>query len=152
MPEPFALTGYCMGVRLGLRIAAAHPERVAALAGFHGGGLVTDDPDSPHRSAGALRAELYFGHADEDANNTPEQMTALDAEPDAVTVRDENRAAQARPVEPPPRIESTPRTMPRFQTAPPRTRNKGLRSGTLLKRESSQNPAPTPAQLAHPRI
>ena len=55
--QPFAITGYCMGARLGLRIAAAHPERVAALAGFHGGGLATDDPDSPHRSAGALLAE-----------------------------------------------------------------------------------------------
>src|SRR3954449_8899848 len=58
--EPVAITGYCMGVRLGMRIAAAHPDRVAALAGFHGGGLVTDDAASPHLSAGALRAELYF--------------------------------------------------------------------------------------------
>ena len=49
------ITGYCMGGRLGLRIAAAHPERVAALGGFHGGGLVTDDPRArtarPARSA-----------------------------------------------------------------------------------------------------
>ena len=77
--EPVAITGYCMGVRLGLRIAAAHPERVAALAGFHGGGLVTDDPQSPHRSAGALRAEVYLGHADHDPSNTEEQIAALDA-------------------------------------------------------------------------
>lgn len=76
--EPIAITGYCMGTRLGLRIAAAHPDRVAALAGFHGGGLVTDDPESPHLSAGALRAELYFGHADQDQSNTPEQIAALD--------------------------------------------------------------------------
>jgi carboxymethylenebutenolidase len=52
---------------------------VAALAGFHGGGLVTDDEQSPHRSAGALRAEVYFGHADNDRSNTPEQIAALDA-------------------------------------------------------------------------
>src|ERR671928_760329 len=77
--EPFAITGYCMGVRLGLRIAEAHPERIAALAGFHGGGLVTDDPASPHRSAGALRAEVYLGHADQDPSNTPEQIATLDA-------------------------------------------------------------------------
>jgi carboxymethylenebutenolidase len=77
--EPFAITGYCMGVRLGLRIAAAYPDRVAALAGFHGGGLVTDDPNSPHRVADALRAELYFGHADDDPGNTPEQIAALSA-------------------------------------------------------------------------
>jgi carboxymethylenebutenolidase len=77
--EPVGITGYCMGARLGFRIAAAHPDRVAALAGFHGGGLVTDDDASPHRSAGALRAEVYFGHADNDRSNTPEQIAALDA-------------------------------------------------------------------------
>jgi carboxymethylenebutenolidase len=77
--EPVAITGYCMGVRLGLRIAAAHPDRVAALAGFHGGGLVTDDPQSPHRSADALRAELYFGHADQDPSNSAEQIAQLNA-------------------------------------------------------------------------
>jgi carboxymethylenebutenolidase len=77
--EPFAITGYCMGVRLGLRIAAAHPHRVAALAGFHGGGLVTDDPDSPHTVTSRLSAELYFGHADNDRSNSPEQIAALEA-------------------------------------------------------------------------
>src|SRR3954452_7720488 len=50
---PVAITGYCMGARLALRIAAAHPDRVAAVAGFHGGGLVTEEPDSPHRAAAA---------------------------------------------------------------------------------------------------
>jgi carboxymethylenebutenolidase len=95
--EPVAVTGYCMGTRLGLRIAAAHPERVAALAGFHGGGLVTDDPDSPHRSAGALRAEVYLGHADHDPSNTPEQIAALDAALDdaGVTHRTEVYAGAA---------------------------------------------------------
>lgn len=85
--EPFAITGYCMGTRLGLRIAAAHPDRVAALAGFHGGGLVTDDPTSPHRAAGDLRAELYFGHADQDQSNSPEQIAALDEALDAAGVK-----------------------------------------------------------------
>jgi len=46
---PVAITGYCMGARVGWRIAAAYPDRVAALGGFHAGGLVTDAPDSPHR-------------------------------------------------------------------------------------------------------
>jgi carboxymethylenebutenolidase len=77
--EPVAITGYCMGARLGWRIAAAHPERVAALAGFHAGGLATDDPESPHRSAGNLRAEVYLGHADQDPSNTAEQIATLDA-------------------------------------------------------------------------
>ena len=83
---PVAITGYCMGARLGLRMAAAHPERVAALAGFHGGGLATDDPESPHRSAGALRAEVYFGHADQDRSNTSEQIATLDAALDGAGV------------------------------------------------------------------
>jgi carboxymethylenebutenolidase len=85
--EPFAITGYCMGARVGWRIASAFPERVAALAGFHGGGLVTDAPESPHRSAGDLRAELYFGHADQDPSMTPEHMAELDAALEAAGVR-----------------------------------------------------------------
>jgi carboxymethylenebutenolidase len=88
---PFALTGYCMGARLGWRIATAHPDQVTALAGFHGGGLVTDDEDSPHRSAGELTAEVYFGHADNDRSMTPENIAALEqalAEAD-VTYRSE---------------------------------------------------------------
>jgi carboxymethylenebutenolidase len=75
---PFAITGYCMGGRVGWRIAAAYPERVAALAAFHAGGLVSDDGDSPHLSAGAISAELYLGHADNDQSMTPEQVTALE--------------------------------------------------------------------------
>jgi carboxymethylenebutenolidase len=85
--EPVAITGYCMGVRVGIRIAAAHPERVAALAGFHGGGLVTDDPQSPHRSVGDLSAEVYFGHADQDPSNSAEQIAELDATLEAAGVR-----------------------------------------------------------------
>jgi carboxymethylenebutenolidase len=77
-PGPIAITGYCMGGRLGWRIAAAYPDRVVALGAFHPGGLVTDQPDSPHRSAGQLKAELYLGHADEDPNNTPEQIATLE--------------------------------------------------------------------------
>lgn len=49
------------GARVGWRIATAFPDRIAALAGFHAGGLVTDAPDSPHHSASELKAELYFG-------------------------------------------------------------------------------------------
>lgn len=75
--EPFGITGYCMGARLGLRIAAAHPDRVAALGGFHGGQLVTDQPDSPHLGADKLKCEVYFGHADNDQSNTPDQVAAL---------------------------------------------------------------------------
>jgi carboxymethylenebutenolidase len=81
-----AIVGYCMGVRYGWRIATAHPDRVALLAGFHGGGLVTNDPTSPHRSAGELRATVYLGHADHDASNSPEQVVAMDEALDAAGV------------------------------------------------------------------
>jgi carboxymethylenebutenolidase len=84
---PFAITGYCMGARLGWRIAAAEPDRVAALAGFHAGRLVTDDPDSPHRSAGNIQAELYFGFADDDQSMTPEQISTLEQTLDQVGAR-----------------------------------------------------------------
>ena len=85
--EPVGITGYCMGARLGVRIAAAHPDRVAAVAGFHGGGLVTDGPDSPHRDVGSLESEVYFGHADNDQSNTPEQIAALERSLDEAAVR-----------------------------------------------------------------
>ena len=87
VPGPVAITGYCMGARQGWRIAAAYPDRIVALGGFHGGGLVTDGPDSPHRSAGDIRAEVYFGHADNDQSNTPEQIEALDEAMDQAGVR-----------------------------------------------------------------
>jgi carboxymethylenebutenolidase len=77
-PRPVAITGYCMGARVGWRIAAAYPDRVAALAGFHAGGLVTDAPDSPHRSAAQLNSELYFGFADQDPSMTAEQIATLE--------------------------------------------------------------------------
>jgi carboxymethylenebutenolidase len=77
-PGPVAITGYCMGGRLGWRIAAAHPDRVAALAAFHPGGLVTDAPDSPHRSAAEVKAEMYFGFADRDPSMTSEQIPTLE--------------------------------------------------------------------------
>lgn len=75
---PIAIAGYCMGARLGWRIATAHPQRVAALAGFHAGGLVTDDPKSPHFSAAELTAEVYLGHADNDPSMTPQQIATLE--------------------------------------------------------------------------
>jgi carboxymethylenebutenolidase len=75
---PVAISGYCMGARIGWRIATAHPDRVAALAGFHAGGLVTDAPDSPHLSAGELTSELYFGFADQDPSMNAEQIATLE--------------------------------------------------------------------------
>jgi carboxymethylenebutenolidase len=76
--DPLAITGYCMGGRAGWHLAAAYPDRVAALGGFHVGSLVTDGDDSPHRKAGDIEAEVYFGHADNDRSMNPDQIAALD--------------------------------------------------------------------------
>jgi carboxymethylenebutenolidase len=84
---PVAITGYCMGGRAGWHLATAYPDRVAALGGFHVGGLVTDAPDSPHARAGNLAAEVYLGHADNDRNMTPEQIAALEQALDDAGVR-----------------------------------------------------------------
>jgi carboxymethylenebutenolidase len=67
-----------MGAGLALRTAGTYPERVAAMAGFHGGHLATDAADSPHLLADRITAELYFGHADQDSSLPPEQITRLD--------------------------------------------------------------------------
>jgi carboxymethylenebutenolidase len=75
---PVAITGYCMGGRDGWRLAADYPNRVAALGCFHTGGLVSEDDDSPHRSAAKLEAELYLGFADHDKSATPEQIATLE--------------------------------------------------------------------------
>ncbi|CAL9347150.1 dienelactone hydrolase family protein [Streptomyces sp. enrichment culture] len=84
---PVALTGYCMGARLSLLAAGTYPERVAAAAGFHGGRLATDTPDSPHLVAGKVTAELYFGHADQDPSLPPEQIERLEEALTAAGVR-----------------------------------------------------------------
>ncbi|MFF2432919.1 dienelactone hydrolase family protein [Streptomyces sp. NPDC058107] len=84
---PVGITGYCMGARLALRTAGTYPERVAAMAGFHGGRLATDSPDSPHLLADRITAELYFGHADQDPSLPPEQIERLDEALTAAGVR-----------------------------------------------------------------
>lgn len=77
---PMGVIGYCMGVRHAMRAAGDHPQDVAAVAGFHPGGLVTDDPDSPHLSIATARAEFLIGVAENDASMTPEQVQTLAAE------------------------------------------------------------------------
>lgn len=69
--------GYCMGGRLVVRTAAAVSNRVGAGASFHGGGLVTDGPDSPHLLAPKIRARMYFGVAKNDDERQPEAKEKL---------------------------------------------------------------------------
>jgi carboxymethylenebutenolidase len=71
------VTGYCMGAGIALRAAGAYPDRIAAVGGFHGGRLATDEPDSPHLLAPKIQARVYVGGADEDAGFPPEQADRL---------------------------------------------------------------------------
>lgn len=71
-------TGYCMGGRASLIVAAHRPDRVAAAASFHGGGIAkADDPDSPHHRAGDLAARVYVAGAVEDGGFTDDDRALL---------------------------------------------------------------------------
>jgi len=69
--------GYCMTGAFMLRTAAAMPERVGAGASFHGGGLVTDSPESPHLLASRVRGSYLFAVAQNDDERDPNAKTAL---------------------------------------------------------------------------
>jgi carboxymethylenebutenolidase len=75
---PVGVVGYCMGARLAVRAACAHPDIVVACGAFHGGGLASDAADSPHLGLAAARAEFVFGHADDDASMDVEAVARLD--------------------------------------------------------------------------
>lgn len=72
-----ATTGYCMGGPFTLRTAAAFPQRIGAGATFHGGGLVTDKPDSPHLLIPKIRAQYLFAIAANDDQRQPEAKDVL---------------------------------------------------------------------------
>jgi carboxymethylenebutenolidase len=70
--------GYCFTGKMALFAASESPDKLAAAASFHGGGLVSDAPDSPHTVLPKVKSELYFGHAVEDPSMTPAQIEKLD--------------------------------------------------------------------------
>jgi carboxymethylenebutenolidase len=69
--------GYCMGGPLIVKTAAASPDRIGAAASFHGGGLVTPNPDSPHLLAPKIKARMYFGIATNDDKQQPDAKDKL---------------------------------------------------------------------------
>jgi carboxymethylenebutenolidase len=69
--------GYCMGGPLVMRTAASVPTRIGAGGSFHGGGLVTNNPDSPHLLAPKIKAKMYFGVAANDDAQQPDAKTKL---------------------------------------------------------------------------
>ena len=75
--KKLGVQGYCMGGPLVLRTSATVPDRFGAGASFHGGGLVTDQPSSPHLLAPKIKARLYFGIASSDDKNQPDAKVKL---------------------------------------------------------------------------
>jgi len=69
--------GYCMGGPMAFRTAAAVPDRVGAVGSFHGGGLVTDQPNSPHVQASKTKAQFLIAIAENDDKSRPTEKDVL---------------------------------------------------------------------------
>ena len=78
-------TGYCMGGNASVRTATVFGDRIAATAAFHPGGLVTDQPDSPHTRVKTIKSRVYLAPAIGDL--PPEAETKLRAELESGHVR-----------------------------------------------------------------
>jgi carboxymethylenebutenolidase len=76
--DRFGVCGYCMGGRTSVVVAGRQPDRVAAAGSFHGGGLVTDDPTSPHLLADRMKATVYVAGAENDGGFTTDNAETLD--------------------------------------------------------------------------
>jgi carboxymethylenebutenolidase len=69
--------GYCMGGPIAFRTAAAVPDRVGAVASFHGGGLVNANPNSPHLQASKTKAQFLIAIAANDDAQRPDEKNVL---------------------------------------------------------------------------
>ena len=76
--DRFGCTGYCMGGGVAMVVAGAEPERIAAAASFHGGGLVTRSPFSPHLFASKMKGRLYVALAVDDPFCSDRQKQMLE--------------------------------------------------------------------------
>lgn len=75
---PMGVVGFCFAGKFALLAAAARPDRIAAAASFHGGGLFTDTMDSPHLVIPRVKARLYFAHASHDQGMSTEAIEKLE--------------------------------------------------------------------------
>ena len=75
---PIGVVGYCFTGAMAMRTAAAMPGKVGAVASFHGGGLYTGEPASPHLLLPRIKARLYFGHATNDRSMPAETIEKFD--------------------------------------------------------------------------
>lgn len=71
MGRKVGAVGFCMGGGMAIAAAGTRPDRLSAVASFHGGNLATDAPDSPHSYAPKLKAELYIAAAENDDSYPP---------------------------------------------------------------------------------
>ena len=76
--DAFGVCGYCMGGRTSVIVAGLQADRVAAAGSFHGGGLVTDDPSSPHLLADRMKATVYVAGAEADPGFTTDHAETLE--------------------------------------------------------------------------
>jgi carboxymethylenebutenolidase len=76
--KTLGVVGFCFTGPMALRAAAARPDQIAVMASFHGGGLYTDAPTSPHTLLPRVEARLYFGHGIEDRSMPKEAIEKLD--------------------------------------------------------------------------
>jgi carboxymethylenebutenolidase len=85
--KKIGVTGYCMGAAMALTAAGAYPDRVAAAASFHGGGLASDRDISPHLLAAQMRGEVYVGAAVSDKSYPADMEARLKAAFDKAGVK-----------------------------------------------------------------
>jgi len=76
--KAFGAVGFCFSGQMALRAAAVRSDQIAPAASFHGGGLYTDAPSSPHTLLPRIKADLYFGHGIEDRSMPKEAIQKLD--------------------------------------------------------------------------
>jgi carboxymethylenebutenolidase len=81
-PGGIGTTGYCMGGLMALTAAGTYPDRIAAIASYHGGRLATDAPESPHLLAPRIKSRVYIAGAMEDPSFTDDMKARLE---DALT-------------------------------------------------------------------